>query len=79
MAFTRMVQQQECVRVVVYGMEVYLSAYQIKEDKMVNILCPFIIIQKWYIVSPSINSLEHDFLAMHIPTSARSEVTICNN
>ena len=47
MAFTRMVQQQGCARVVVYGMVVYLSAYQIKEDKMVNILCLFIIIRKW--------------------------------
>ena len=46
MAFTRMVQQQGCARVVVYGMVVYLSAYQIKEDKMVNILCLFIIIWK---------------------------------
>ena len=39
MAFTRMVQQQECARVMVYGMAVYLSAYQIKEGKMVNIFC----------------------------------------
>ena len=34
-----MAQQQECARVMVYGMEVYLSAYQIKEGKMVNIFC----------------------------------------
>ena len=37
--FTRMVQQQGCARVMVYGMEVYLSAYQLKEGKMVNIFC----------------------------------------
>ena len=41
MAFTRMVQQQECARVVVYGMAVYLSAYQIKETMVVNIFCIF--------------------------------------
>ena len=39
MAFTRMVQQQGCARVMVYGMAVYLSAYQIKEDKMVQLTC----------------------------------------
>ena len=39
MAFTKMVQQQGCARVMVYGMAVYLSAYQIKEDKMVQLTC----------------------------------------
>ena len=33
------VQQQECARVVVCGMAVYLCAYQIKDGKMVNIFC----------------------------------------
>ena len=35
MAFTRMVQQRGCARVMVYGMAVYLSAPQTQEDKMV--------------------------------------------
>ena len=34
-----MAQQQGCARVVVYGMAVYLSAYQLREDKMVFKIC----------------------------------------
>ena len=34
-----MVQQRGCARVVVCGMEVYLSAYQIKVSKMVFKIC----------------------------------------
>ena len=37
-ALTRMVQKQECARVMVYGMVVYYNAYQIKMDKMVYII-----------------------------------------
>ena len=52
MTFTRMVQQQECAGVMVYGMEEYLNAYHIKwttsyNNTVVNIMFQTTVLNKY--------------------------------